>query len=578
MKILEWWAEKGRIRVRFPYDAELVAEVKEVPGRRWHREEKAWSIPLESAGEAGRILLPLGFRAAPEVEKLLTGEIEGIAGLAQASEEVRENAEGDHAAGESTDWSVSRLNEEVRNAILQGMPATLWLQGEVMGADRSLGRGSNASHLYFKLVEKEADADRPLAEVSAVMWNFRRDPSFRKLEENGTPLADGLRIRVKVRLDLYVARGQFQVTVEEIDPDFTLGELARRREEILAEIRRLGIDRENLDRNLPEVPLRVGVVTSPGSDAWKDFHDELVRSGFAFEITLCGARVQGEGAEADLLAALEFFASRREDFDVVVVIRGGGSRTDLMAFDTLDLARAVALHPVKVIVGIGHHADRSVLDELAHSEKTPTAVGQFLVSTVQESWDSVVETANAICERAHASIEMELQRQLSRGQRIALLGNRALAVAVDKREAQRLRCQRQLARTMRQEKDSLTLLARRIHSATTARTQLERERQQSRARRLLSTGVKSIGEGIRSRNERRRRLATLANRALTHEREQWSHRQHRTRSADPQQILGRGFAWIKNEDGATVRKTAEVRRGERIRIRLSDGSLDAQVE
>ena len=109
MKILEWWAEKGRIRVRFPYDAVLVAEVKEVTGRRWHREEKAWSIPLESAGEAGRILLPLGFQAAPEVEKLLTGEIEGIAGLTQEAETIREHSGEDHASGESTDLSLIHI-------------------------------------------------------------------------------------------------------------------------------------------------------------------------------------------------------------------------------------------------------------------------------------------------------------------------------------------------------------------------------------------------------------------------------------------------------------------------------------
>ena len=578
MKILEWWAEKGRIRVRFPYDAVLVAEVKEVTGRRWHREEKAWSIPLESAGEAGKILLPLGFQAAPEVEKLLTGEIEGIAGLTQAAETIREHSGEEHASGESTDWSVSRLNEEVRQAILQGMPKTLWLQGEVMGADRSLGRGSNASHLYFRLVEKEQGADRPLAEVSAVMWNFRRDASFRKLEENGTPLEDGLKIRVKVRLDLYVARGQYQVTVEEIDPEFTLGELARRREEILAEIRRLEIERNNLDREMPVVPLRVGVVTSPGSDAWKDFHDELVRSGFAFEISLCGARVQGEGAESDLLRALAYFASREAEFDVVAVIRGGGSRTDLMAFDTLDLAKSVALHPVKVVVGIGHHADRSVLDELAHSEKTPTAVGQYLVSRVQESWDSVVGTAESIVDRASALIEMETERQIHSRKRVALLGRRALAVAVDKKEAQRLRCQRQLGRAIQQEGEALLMRTRRIHSATSVQTQLERARQDSRIQRLISAAGNRLKAGQRVRSESRRRLVSLASRSLLREQEQLAQRIRRNRSADPQQILGRGFAWIKNEKGTTVRNSDEVEKGDRLHIRLSEGSVDARVE
>ena len=410
MKILEWWAEQGRIRIRFPYDPMLLAEVKLIGGRQWHREEKFWSIPVASAGEAGRRLIPLGFEAAPEVEKLLNGEIEGIAGLTQESEMIKEEAGEAFAGGSAADWSVSRLNQEVRAAILQGLPRTLWLQGEVMGVDRSLDRGSSASHLYFRLVEKEEGEDRPAAAVSAVMWNFRNDKSFRKLEENGTPLEDGLKIRVRVSLDLYVARGQFQVVIDEIDPGFTLGELARRREEILAEIRRLGIERENLDREMPAVPLRVGVVTSPGSDAWKDFIDELEISGFAFEVTMHGARVQGEAAEQELLGALEYFSARSAQFDVVVVIRGGGSKTDLMAFDTLDLARAVALHPLKVIVGIGHHADRSVLDELAHSEKTPTAVGQFLVSQVQESWETVLVTVGTICDWSKAQIDGEQQR------------------------------------------------------------------------------------------------------------------------------------------------------------------------
>ena len=329
---------------------------------------------------------------------------------------------------------------------------------------------------------------------------------------------------------------------------------------------------------MPTVPLRIGVVTSPGSDAWKDFHDELVRSGFAFEISLCGARVQGEGAEGDLLKALAYFASREAEFDVVAVIRGGGSRTDLMAFDTLDLAKSVALHPVKVVVGIGHHADRSVLDELAHSEKTPTAVGQYLVSRVQESWDEVVGTAESIVDRASALIEMETERQIHSRKRVALLGKRALAVAVDKKEAQRLRCQRQLGRAIQQEGEALLMRTRRIHSATSVQTQLERARQDSRIQRLISAAGNRLKDGQRVRSESRRRLVSLASRSLLREQEQLAQRIRRNRSADPQQILGRGFAWIKNEQGTTVRNSDEVEKGDRLHIRLSEGSVDARVE
>ena len=575
MKILDWWAEKGRIRIRFPYDPMLLAEVKLIGGRQWHREDKFWSIPVASVGEAGRRLLPLGFEAAPEVEKLLNGEIEGIAGLTLASNQVNETSEVG-GEGSTTDWSVSRLNHEVRAAIRHGFPGTLWLQGEVVGADRSLEKSGSSAHLFFRLVEKGESG--PLAEVSAVMWSFRNDASFRRLEENGTPLEDGLKIRVRVSLDLYVDRGQYQVIVEEIDPDFTLGELARRREEILAEIRRLGIDRENLDLEMPPVPLRVGVVTSPGSDAWKDFIDELEVSGFAFEVSLHGARVQGDLAEQDLLRALEYFSRRFNDFDVVVVIRGGGSKTDLMAFDTLDLARAVALHPVKVVVGIGHHADRSVLDELAHSEKTPTAVGQYLVSKVEESWDAILDSAAAISDRAQGLIEGEQKRLRDDRNLLRLRSARSMAAADERRKSQGLRCHRQMTRAVRQEKVALLHRVSLWRSRTSACTQLESINRNGRIQRLQTAVKKKLADHREALANWRARMKAGSASRFERDWERHEMRQRRNQSADPKNILGRGFAWIKNSKGKTVRETEDVDSGDMIHIRLKDGSVDARVE
>ena len=153
-----------------------------------------------------------------------------------------------------------------------------------------------------------------------------------------------------------------------------------------------------------------------------------------------------------------------------------------------------------------------------------------------------------------------------------------MAVARDRQGSQRQRCLRQMTRAIRQENEVLIRSARRIQSATAARTQLERERQQSRIQRLRSISSHRIAEGQRLGEERRRRLSGQAAQVLSREREQWEHRQHRIRFADPQQILGRGFAWIKTEQGTTLRKMEQVRRGDRLRIRLSDGSVDAQVE
>ncbi len=582
LKILEWWPEQGRIRVRFKYDPLLVAEVKQVAGRRWHREDKYWSVPVSSAGEAARILLPLGFEAAPEVEKLLNGEVEGISGLSEEFAVVRESGPGRDqetvASGDPADWSVSRLNHEVQSILRKGFPETVWLVGEIMGVDRSLGRGSGAAHLYFRLVEKDPDGEGSLAEVSAVLWNFKADPSFKAFQSNDTPLEDGLKIRVRVRVDLYMARGQFQAVVEEMDPDYTLGELARRREKILAEVRRLGIERNNLNLPMPMTPLRIGVVTSQGSDAWKDFHDELKSSGYAFQVSLHNARVQGSLAEKDLLRAFQYFAERHDEFDAVVVIRGGGSKTDLMAFDTLELAKAVALHPLKVFVGIGHHADRSVLDELAHSEKTPTAVGQFLVSWVDDSWQQILEKARRIHRSSIERIDRERQLNVDRGRFLVSRGRRAVEIRADEQDRSRVRWQRLGTRALKQERHALVQRVLLWRSRAEGRVSREKSLLRMKREQLQSSalrGVESQGVALQLRTDR---FSTLPKDRIEREMERWRARSDRIRSLDPVHILARGFAWVKNAEGQTVRRTGEVEVGDTIVVRLQDGSVDARVE
>jgi len=249
-----------------------------------------------------------------------------------------------------------------------------------------------------------------------------------------------------------------------------------------------------------------------------------------------------------------------------------------MAFDTLDLARAVALHPLKVIVGIGHHADRSVLDELAHSEKTPTAVGQFLVSQVQESWETVLVTVGTICDRSQAMIDGEQQRLRGDQQRLLMRAGRAVAIAADRCEAQGIRCRRQLVRTIRQEKEALLTRLRLWKSRISARTNLEKVNWGVRIQRLRSAATKQLVDGRTSLQQGRERLDQVAATRLEMERERLEVRQRRNRAADPRNVLGRGYAWIKNAAGETVRETGDVTTGDRIHIRLKDGSVDAHVD
>ncbi|MEE2856034.1 MAG: exodeoxyribonuclease VII large subunit [Planctomycetota bacterium] len=544
---MEWLADLGRIVIRFTYDPMLVEEVKSIPGRRWHRDRKFWSIPIESVGEAATLLLPLGFDPSSEVEGLLNGDVEGLAGLAQL---VAENS-GDSEAMDDG-WSVTRLNETVRDAVLSSVPETVWLVGEVLEFDRNRHR----DHVFFRIVEKTEGDDTPCATVSAVLFRGNRDRVLSRFEAAETDLVDGLQVRIQVRVDLYVQGGSYQVVVEDIDPAYTLGEIARRRERILAEVRKQGLHDRNLSLPFPQPALRIGVLTSPGSDAWKDLIEELRQSGFSFDVTLVGVHVQGDRAETELLAGLSYFQQRKAQFDALVLIRGGGSRADLMAFDSLPLALAVAKHPLKIVVGIGHQADRSVLDEIAHSEKTPTAAAQHMVQLVSEYWQGVRDQVARIMVGAAHSIHasrLDLKRLDAR-----LIGASELALLENRRALQ--------AR-------GGWLAARAAGHLGEARGVLWALRQ-----RLQADSLRMLARAGESRQRQQQRLQMGALASLRREGERHQARKSRVQGADPRTILSRGFAWVKDESGRTISSSEESLKGSKIEVRLRDGVLDARVE
>ncbi|MGE4619133.1 MAG: exodeoxyribonuclease VII large subunit [Planctomycetota bacterium] len=545
---MDWNAELARIVLDFTYDEMLIAEVRSITGRQWHRDHKFWSLPIESAGEAARILMPLGFEASEQLEKLLTGEVEGLAGLAGSESSESSSVDVSQEQG----WTVSQLNETVREALQNSLPRSLWLVGEVLEFDRNQHR----DNIFFRLAEKQEDDDKPQASVTAILWNRDRQKILKRFEETGSGLEDGLQIRVKVRVDLYVANGSYQVVVEDVDPAYTLGEIARRRERILTEVRNKGLAEKNLALPWPQVPLRVGVITSPGSDAWKDLIHELQSSGFSFDVTLHGVHVQGERTEKEVLAALAYFEKHAAQHDVVLLVRGGGSRTDLLSFDTLPLALAVAQHPLKIVIGIGHQADRSVLDEIAHSEKTPTAVGQALIERVAESWQSV---------RDHVGrIMLEAGRSLLRWSSELAWLRREVSQSGE--------------RIMGAQKRSLQVRGSALRSAAMGHVGESRGRLAGQQDRLLSAGQRSLRTQKVQLGRLRKALMDAGGQGVARERERCNARAGQLRAADPARILARGFAWVRGEKGQTIRSVADVKNDEILAVRLSDGVIDARVE
>ncbi len=277
---------------------------------------------------------------------------------------------------ETHTWSVGDLCAAIRDTFSAVFPEEIWLEGEIVGLNVA-----SSGHVYFDVIEPDSEGSR-VDKMSVALWKGRRQgvESVLARAEAG-PLVDGIRVRIRGELSFYAPQGRVQLLMTAIDPHHTLGQLAVDRERVLKSLSVAGLLDANSALKVPLVPLHVGLITSDGSAAYNDFVNEISLSPYPFRISLVHSAVQGAEAESGLIAAIETLGD--VDVDVIAVVRGGGARTDLMAFDLESVATAVAKSTRPVLSGIGHEIDRSVVDEVAHTAfKTPTACAAALVQTV----------------------------------------------------------------------------------------------------------------------------------------------------------------------------------------------------
>ncbi len=274
--------------------------------------------------------------------------------------------------------TVGQLCRRFEQTVTDAFPDEVWVQGAISDLTRS-----NNGHVYFNLVDPTDEmgtsttAVLPVALFSSTKFLVNR--ILRKA--GGMRMHDGIEIRIRGRVAYYPPQGRVQLVMSLIDPTFTLGQMVTARARLLEQLAEDGLLEANHEVPFPALPLRVALVTSNGSAAFHDFVDELDRSGHPFSITLLDSRVQGMEAVPTLAAAIS--ATADLDVDVVVVARGGGARTDLVAFDHESVATAIATCRHPVVVGVGHETDRSVADEVANtSAKTPTACAAVLIDAV----------------------------------------------------------------------------------------------------------------------------------------------------------------------------------------------------
>ncbi|MBK5224623.1 MAG: exodeoxyribonuclease VII large subunit, partial [Acidimicrobiia bacterium] len=295
--------------------------------------------------------------------------------------------------------SVAELNARISDALSTAFAEQLWVTGEVHGL-----KGSPNGHVYFRLVEPGTLGRPTEANLSVVLFrsNARTVEHILARAGGGMRLTDGIEVRIRGEVLFYAPQGRVQLRMTIIDPTHTLGRMAADRDALLRTLALEGLLDRNVRLPLAPVPLRVGLITSADSAAAADVLHQLERSQVGWQVSLIDARVQGAGSVEHVVAALATAA--RLALDVVALVRGGGSRTDLVTFDSEAVARAIAAMPVPVITGIGHEIDDSVADRVAHrSFTTPTACATFLCEIVAAYRDRCDDLWRAI---ARSSIDV----------------------------------------------------------------------------------------------------------------------------------------------------------------------------
>lgn len=428
--------------------------------------------------------------------------------------------------------TLSQLNARVKDAVSRAFPSTCWLRAEMSDVRVNASSG----HCYLEFIEKHPTSGQLVAKARASIWakTFRMiKPYFES--ETGQLFTSGLKVLVKVSVEFHELYG-FSLTVQDIDPAYTLGDMVRRRMEIIRQLQEEGVFGLNKELPFPALPRRIAVITSSTAAGYEDFLNQLQhnKAGYPFYIKLFPALMQGEKTESSVIAALERIYPHTDLFDVVVIIRGGGATSDLNSFDSYLLAANCAQFPLPILSGIGHERDDTVVDMVAHTRlKTPTAVAEFLIGKM----DIVAEELQLLQQAVVGSATELLTRQKTF---LQLAANRLPALVSNRIERNRTLLH---GLSGRLPVSALSVLGRRSAALDTLQNQ------------LITSSVAALQE--------RKRFLELTEQFV--------------RLASPDYILKRGYS-LALHNGKIVKHAAQLLPGQLLVNRFADGEVHSIVQ
>lgn len=425
--------------------------------------------------------------------------------------------------------TLFELNSMVHDVVEATLDRAYWVEAELSEAREVRG------HCYMELIQKDLFSATPVARASAKCWRntwLKLRPKFE--HATGEAMHPGMKVMLLVMANFHEAYG-FSWIVQDVDPTYTLGDMARKRLEIIKQLKDEGIFHLQKELAIPMFAQRVAVISSENAAGYGDFCDQLTHNdyGFRFTTELFNATMQGEQVEATIISALNDIYGRQDEFDVVVIIRGGGATADMSGFDTLALAENVANFPLPIITGIGHDRDESIIDMVSNTRvKTPTAAATLLVDNLTHAWNLIADCQSRIVAEVGHRMDMEHARLNNLSERIPTLFS-----LVKEKQGTRL-------------SNLSNLLA-----------SLSREKILKENFRISSIGdsLPQLAKGVVEKEANRLRQHSIL-----------------IKSLDPQNILKRGYS-ITLLNGKAVRDAADLREGDKIDTLLGTGTIKSVV-
>lgn len=426
--------------------------------------------------------------------------------------------------------TLYELNSLVRQTIEIGLPKSYWVEAEISELRE------NGGHCYLELIEKDKRYNTPIAKASARCWRQTWGmvkPYFENT--TGQQLKAGMKVLIEVYAQFHEAYG-FSWIISDIDPNYTLGDMARKRQEIIKRLKEEGVFDLNKQLDLPLFSQRIAVISSKSAAGYGDFANQLYGNqyGYYFEVELFAATMQGEDVERSIIKALNAINDRCDDFDCVVIIRGGGATSDMSGFDALELAENVANFPLPIITGIGHDRDECILDMVSHTRvKTPTAAAALLIDNLHTAERRIDDARQRIDNLTSRKMEVEKLRLSRLAERLpALFGS-----VKDKQEAR------------------LDILQERLFRLAEIR---------------LSNCENIVGQ-------LEKKISLTAEHLLMVEKHRLELLEGRAQNLDPQLLLRRGYS-ITLVGGKALRDPSQVKQGDKIETRLEKGTIISTID